>query len=75
MRVRGREGDTVEDDSQSIHGNAQTHHVLCNLLVDTMNTPCRRNETLKLVFLMKPSNLLSSLFGGFETFKEKKISS
>lgn len=37
-----------------------------------MNTPSHRNETLKLVFLMIPSNLLSILLGEFKTLKEKK---
>lgn len=39
-----------------------------------MNTPSHRNETLKLVFLMIPSNLLSILLGEFKTLKEKKKS-
>lgn len=52
MRVRGRACNTVNDDSLSIHGDTQAHHVLCNIVLDTMNTPCHYNEASKPVFLM-----------------------
>lgn len=51
MTLRGREYYTVEDDSQSIHGQTQTHHALCNMVLDTMNTPCY-NEPSKAVLLI-----------------------
>lgn len=51
MTLRGREYYTVEDDSQSIHGQTQTHHALCNMVLDTMNTPCY-NEASKAVLLI-----------------------
>lgn len=73
MTLRGREYYTVEGDSQSIHGQTQTHHALCNMVLDTMNTPCY-NEASKaaLLILIRGPELHGCLFGVFQNFDSAK---
>lgn len=73
MRVRGRVCNNVKDDSQSIHGDTQTNLVLCNVVPDTTNTPCRYSESLKTAFLFGALNFERPQENSSNRKQEKQI--